>query len=276
MPCFGQLKCSPKKWLWSGAHTGKFITLCWTNSLVASLLWRGIVTVYFLSNLIYNYVVNAGEWEHFPLVYLTRWAELTNNLYALLAFCMVAYHKFKENTRMEQEASHCLKFIGFLWEVQSTIAIFITISYYTLLTVSWEYTSVNVHLSSSIIMVIDLVMIGMPRKFYHVWAAQIYVTTYVIANAGIWLACGEVVYPVLDWEKHDVRTVGIVFGVVFVALPILHGGLCILAIARDFLVSKLKGSGVPNTCGSLAVAEFDNHGYTRDKICVLDLTQKFG
>ena len=179
MTCLDQLRCSRENWLWCGTTTSQFITLRWNDNLGLSVLWRLVTLVYFLSHLAYNYymycMVDYEDWDAFPLAYLTKWTELTNCFYALLSFWLVVCYALKrDRSCMEQEASVWLKFLGFLWEVQSTITLAVAVMYYALVKVIWKYTSINTHLTTGIIIAIDLFMIRTPRKLYHVWAPQIY------------------------------------------------------------------------------------------------------
>ena len=159
-----KLKCSCEDWPWSRATSEQFVALWWSNSLTASLIWRSLVFGYFVFHLIYNYYINT--WEICPLAYLTNWGELTNTIYALLSFSLVAHYRL-QSISLGTVSSYTLKFTAFLWEVQSTIAIMITVLYYTLDNVFWTYSAINLHLSNSIITLIDLFMIDMPRECFH-------------------------------------------------------------------------------------------------------------
>ena len=243
MGYFEKLRCSRKNVLWSEATTDQFIMLCWTSNPIASIFWRAVVALHFLSHMVHNYYMiyapdSGVTLKAFLLAFLTQWGELCNNIYAITSVCVVVYCKFNKNISMEQEAPNYLKFVGFLWEIQSTVAITITVVYFALLKVKWTYFSINLHLINSVVTVIDMFMIGTPKKFYHVWLPQILAIGYIITNASIWMASDKIIYPAINWGTDTAKSVGIAFFVVCLVVPILHGFLCLLTVLRDFLISK--------------------------------------
>ena len=79
---------------------------------------------------------------------------------------------------------------GFLFEVMSTISVAITILYYAVDNVTWQYSSIYVHLLNAVFTILDYWMVATPPLFYHFWASSLFATVYIIVNVIIWATSG--------------------------------------------------------------------------------------
>merc|ERR1712071_257322 len=138
--------------LFTGASSGEFTLLEWSDSIKMSLIWRSAFLAYFVGTFIYNYVIiTMGCNCTFALAYFTRWGELANLIYAIVSFAAVIV-AIKKNRSPSEPNTTLESFSGFLMELSSTASIAVMILYYSTASlpsdtleenVTWTFGSLN-------------------------------------------------------------------------------------------------------------------------------------
>ena len=92
--------------------------------------------------------------------------------------------------------------------------------------------------------ILDQMMTNRPWHLFKAWSSLPIPFIYLIFNLIYWAAGGtnndgdDWVYPVLKWGEEPGMAVLVMFMAV-VALPVIHGGFCLITMARDRLYRKI-------------------------------------
>ncbi|XP_051159727.1 protein rolling stone-like isoform X2 [Leptopilina boulardi] len=146
------------------------------------------------------------------------------------------------------ELSPLLKSYWFLYVVTCTLALSVTIIYWSVIynpqIHSVDILNILLHVFNSILMIVDMCMVKIPIFLFSAWWCLIVALLYVLFSI-IYYAAGGVdklgnhfIYAILDWKK-PMRTV-IVCLVVTIFLLIVHGVFCLLAKLADRTCSRRK------------------------------------
>lgn len=138
-----------------------------------------------------------------------------------------------------------------LFLLGTELAIVITILYWSLLyRPGYTVTGVdfNTHGTQSIVSIIELLISGVPIRFYHFYFTQIFAGVYVVFS-GIYFVAGgtnvrgtkRYIYSVLDYGENPGLAVGLALGVIIVLLPIVHFVFYLIYIARYWIVYLIYG-----------------------------------
>lgn len=239
--------------LFTGASSGEFTLLEWSDSIKMSLIWRSAFLAYFVGTFIYNYVIIAmGCNCTFPLAYFTRWGELANLIYAIVSFATVMV-AIKKNRSPSEPNTTLETFSGFLMELSSTASIAVMILYYSTASlpsdtleenVAWTFGSLNVHMFMVVLHLIDSFSIRVRRRIGHFWLSSTFMLCYVIVNFAIFVITLVRFNKALDWMMRPELAAGIGIGAAVLGMPILHAVWCLLTLFRVKVSDKVKMVGV--------------------------------
>ena len=208
-----------------------FLTNWGFLSFNAHLIWSTVVsTVDFCREFIccrQSYIESdAGE---------TRSTAYEHDLETPTGCCGRSYNKIKWY--------HMIQWALFV--IGTEIAVAITIVYWPLIynpNDSIDGIRFNTHGTQAIVAVIELLAAGVPIRFYHFYFSMIFGATFVVFS-GIYYAAGGTnlagdpfIYSVLDYGNSPGGAVGIIFGVVFLLLPIVHVLFYLAYVARYWVV----------------------------------------
>ena len=105
----------------------------------------------------------------------------------------------------------------------------------------------NTHGSQGIISVIELLITGVPIRFYHFYFTQIFGSVYVVFT-GIYHAAGGTnvsdnpyIYSILDYGERPGSATGLVLGVILVFLPIIHFLFYLIYVTRYWALYMIYG-----------------------------------
>jgi len=134
--------------------------------------------------------------------------------------------------------------------ITGTMHLFITLAYW--ITVypnrSGEHLNeigVNTHLIPGLYILMDVWVSATPRRLLHAYWPMLFVCCYLTFNFTYYLAGGldylgrPAIYPSMDWTKPG-STIPLMFVMVLVLMPLLHGVICTLYAARVKLWRILK------------------------------------
>ncbi|XP_078595515.1 protein rolling stone-like [Branchiostoma floridae x Branchiostoma japonicum] len=234
-PC--REECSPRL---SYHDRSVFSRSPWCSGQVAFVLYRtlmALVTVTILMFLLCNYYITEG-WVRWP-VYLTNWCFSILTLHTVVAmavsvmeYCRSDYTEFSETTGGENVATNSLtwyhKAHWILHSTSITMALLVTTLYWAFDKRELVPSSINEHITNSIIAVLDLFVSGTPVRIFHmvypVAFAMAYAAFYVIYwAAGGTGKSGEVVlYKLWDFESDPKTAIAYMVLLVFVAIPFFH------------------------------------------------------
>lgn len=183
---------------------------------------------------LYEYLGYGVLW----LIYATNWMATLLWVHLVLAcLAMVVAMRTSDsglNGHRESKVASCVGVAS--WIVRDTVApaaVMVTLLYWMLLFSIFRYTTfvdVHLHLISAIIILADLWLSHLPYWLLHFPAPMAYLCTYILF-ASIYYAAGgkapkekDYIYPWLDFGRLGV-TIPIIFLVLFVIFPLVHGSL---------------------------------------------------
>ena len=143
---------------------------------------------------------------------------------------------------------HMIQWALFL--IGTEVAVFLTILYWPLLyrpDIPISGVNFNTHGTQGIISVIELLITGVPIRFYHFYFTQTFGAVYVIFSA-IYFAAGGTnvrgrpyIYSVLDYGSDPGSSTGLVLGVVLAFLPVIHFLFYLIYVARYWILYLIYG-----------------------------------
>ena len=132
-----------------------------------------------------------------------------------------------------------------LFAIGTEIAVAITIIYWPLIyNPSNPVNGVrfNTHGTQGIVAVVEVLIAGVPVRFYHFYFTMIFGAVFVVFS-GIYYAAGGTnlggdpfIYSILDYGNNSGGTVGVIFAVVFLLLPIVHIFFYLAYVARYWII----------------------------------------
>ncbi|XP_051159726.1 protein rolling stone-like isoform X1 [Leptopilina boulardi] len=190
--------------------------------------------------------------NHLWGIYLTNW-DLVLGLMQSFFGALIVTRRWKlqkccDFNAINLELSPLLKSYWFLYVVTCTLALSVTIIYWSVIynpqIHSVDILNILLHVFNSILMIVDMCMVKIPIFLFSAWWCLIVALLYVLFSI-IYYAAGGVdklgnhfIYAILDWKK-PMRTV-IVCLVVTIFLLIVHGVFCLLAKLADRTCSRRK------------------------------------
>ena len=137
-----------------------------------------------------------------------------------------------------------------LFMIGAELAVVLTLLYWALL-YDPEFpisgVNFNTHGSQGIISVVELLITGVPIRFYHFYFTQIFAAVYVVFT-GIYHAAGGTntmdkpyIYSILNYGDSPGFATGLIFGVILVLLPIIHFLFYLVYVARYWALYLIYG-----------------------------------
>lgn len=248
------------------------------------LVYRWVIATFFFVWLVLAglYPANGGP-KYF--IFLTNWAFLAFNAHLVWSAIVTSIDFFREfvccrqqyidlgETRslayerdLEAPAGccgrhynriswyHMIQWAVFMIGVELAVAI--TLLYWPLLYDSRFAISgvnFNTHGSQGIIAVLELLISGVPIRFYHFYYNQIFASVYAVFT-GVYYAAGGTntnndpyIYRILDYGSTPGFSTGLVLAVILVFLPIVHFAFHLVYIARYWLIYLIYGKRASST-----------------------------
>ncbi|XP_046603859.1 protein rolling stone-like [Neodiprion virginianus] len=197
-------------------------------------------------------------------IYLTHWDLVLGVSQAFLGAILVSRRRNQERrSSFDVDALTLGKIERMYWvlyTVTSSLAICVTITYWGAIydprIHAKDPLNFMLHLFNTILMLVDLLVVGVPLRFEHVWWALACVVLYVIFTIFYYLAGGldkhgyHYIYKILDWEQPGRTTLVCLGGFAF--LVIVHCILCSLARLRVYVRAKAVGTMATATISQTA------------------------
>ena len=143
-----------------------------------------------------------------------------------------------------------------LFMIGAELAVVLTILYWLLLYdpgTSVSGVNFNTHGSQGIISVIELLITGVPIRFYHFYFTQIFASVYVVFTGIYYAASGTntigkpYIYSILNYGDNPGSATGLVLGVILVFLPIIHFLFYLIYVARYWALYLIYGKRSSST-----------------------------
>ncbi|XP_013099839.1 uncharacterized protein LOC106082070 [Stomoxys calcitrans] len=241
-------------------HRHNFYLCQWqrnTQVRIIYLFYRWITAIICLAALVCSLLDIGRTDEHFEnhyakwWIYLTHWGLLFCTVQAWLAAMIVTQGMMVEREDFElmrQAKKSKLHYLYWIIYTCATVYAFIITMCYWLLVHDPEVHKVDtlnimVHVLNSIIMLIDLAIVGHPIKLSHVYFTTGIGLAYAIFTGIYFLAGGTdrknetAIYPMLDWRKPGKAIIVTVCAIIFVF--VVHFVCFLLYRARVWLFTKL-------------------------------------
>lgn len=242
------------------------------------VLYRWVIALYFFGWLFAAgfYPLNGGP-KFF--IFITNWGFLAFNAYVIWAAIVTTIDFFREFVCCRQQYAeigetrvlayehdleaptgccgkdynkicwyHMIQWVLFLFGTE--LAVVITILNWSLLHRPGSPISgvnFNTHGTQAIVSVIELLISGIPIRFYHFYFTPIFGGVYVIFT-GIYFVAGgtnvigrQYIYSVLNYGANPGMAVGLALGVVLGFVPVVHFVFHLVYIARYWIVYLIYG-----------------------------------
>ncbi|XP_037813869.1 uncharacterized protein LOC119604997 [Lucilia sericata] len=241
-------------------HRHNFYLCQWqrnTQVRIIYLFYRWITAIICLAALVCSLLDIGRTDERFEnhyakwWIYLTHWGLLFCTVQAWLAAMivtqgmMVEREDFELMRQAKKSKLHLLYWV--LYTCATVYAFIITMCYWLLVhdpeIHKIDTLNIMVHVLNSIIMLIDLAIVGHPIKLSHVYFTTGIGLAYAIFTGVYFLAGGTdrklqvAIYPMLDWTKPGKAIIVTVCAIIFVF--IVHFCCFLLYRARVWLFTKL-------------------------------------
>ncbi|XP_061399974.1 uncharacterized protein LOC133335679 [Musca vetustissima] len=241
-------------------HRHNFYLCQWqrnTQVRIIYLFYRWITAIICLAALVCSLLDIGRTDEHFEnhyakwWIYLTHWGLLFCTVQAWLAAMIVTQGMMVEREDFElmrQAKKSKLHYLYWIIYTCATVYAFIITMCYWLLVHDPEVHKIDtlnimVHVLNSVIMLIDLAIVGHPIKLSHVYFTTGIGLAYAIFTGIYFLAGGtdrkneKAIYPMLDWRKPGKAIIVTVCAIIFVF--VVHFLCFLLYRARVWLFTKL-------------------------------------
>ena len=259
------------------------------------LVYRWVMVVFFFVWLVQSglYPLNGGV-KYF--IFLTNWAFMAFNAHLVCSAIVTSVDFFREFVCCRQQYIdlgetrslvyerdleaptgccgrhynriswyHMIQWAFFMTGVELAIAI--TILYWPLLynpDRAISGVNFNTHGSQGIIAAIDLLISGVPIRFYHFYFTQTFTAVYAVFT-GIYHAAGGTntfgrpyIYSILNYGDNPGFAIGLVLAVILVFLPIVHVVLHLVYVARYWLLYLIYGKRTSSTDRAVLEEEKSN------------------
>ncbi|XP_033736161.1 protein rolling stone-like [Pecten maximus] len=215
--------------------------LAWTSFWSLYHLAWIIVEIYWASTddqndaLFFIYLTNLG----YILLVSFTWLDLAAVIYFIL--------------KIKKDGDQCC--MPLLWKVNwilynmaMTIAIIVVVVYWILLASSFGPGSINKHLINGVIALLYVSFTAKPSRILHFYQPLIFGFVYTVFSVIYFAAGGGNVYEVLDWSKPG-SALALTLPLVFIAVPLVHLGICGIYYARLEIWRRCSHSADVNPTG---------------------------
>lgn len=216
-----------------------FIFGCWGTIIICSIFEIGS----------YRPEGKRKTW----VIYLTHWDLILGVGHSALGAILVSRRlylqrqaTFDPDTMRLGKIEHVY---WFLYTVTSSVALGVTILYWVAVYDPKIHTkdplNFMLHLINSVLILVDLIIVGVPLRFKHFWRPLSCVLIYSVFTFIYYWAGGldkngyHFIYKILNWQKPG-KTVLVCLGG-FVFITIVHCVLCAMALLRAYVRTKATG-----------------------------------
>ncbi|CAC5414780.1 unnamed protein product [Mytilus coruscus] len=197
----------------------KILYPIWTTFwLVYHLVWFGLEPYFVLS---------AEEEPSDYFIYFTNWGYVLLGL-SNLTDCIVTWYVYcrrkdiVENVKDEIGMPWYIQLVWFLFETSNSIAISITVGFYSALELSTNPASIEFHAINSVYVILNLLVCAKVINLFHVIYPMIFFIVYIIFTIIYQLGFEEnPIYSILDWNETFPTAVAVAV-LIFVGIPIAH------------------------------------------------------
>ncbi|PZC75543.1 hypothetical protein B5X24_HaOG205970 [Helicoverpa armigera] len=220
----------------------------WPLLLIRALIMIGCVGTVISSLVIMGSDMGAGHW----FIFMTHWGLLVNTVASVLAFSVSLAELIKGEDSTPPTLVKCY---WLCYNTAITIAFFITIFYWSLLTdvVEGDYAlnkvlDVFIHGINSVLMFFLLATARHPHRLMHFYIPVLFGIIYMIFSIIYYFAGGlspfgtNWIYPMLDWSKPG-ETVLMVVGTAILII-VIHLIVTAMTVGRDALTKKYRDTTV--------------------------------
>ena len=235
------------------------------------VVYRCTLSFYFLVWLVYNISTahsNGSTEKHFS--FLTNWSFLVWNIYLFVSAISVSINQLRrhqcclrKNTHSRPTINHCCctcicshdkttvcdKLSWLLFTISSELAVAVTILYWSLQSTGDTFPSdpganVHVHLVNGCVAVLDVWIAGFPIHIFHFLYTFLFMSSYAVFNQVQYatnntITLKEKSYPIFDYGSKHGLAVGVVFGISFGLLPLVHAIFIFQYLCRNWITTQL-------------------------------------
>ncbi|XP_052089885.1 protein rolling stone-like [Mytilus californianus] len=214
------------------------------------LLCTTVFLIYHLSWLCYDIYVHVENKETDDELYFTK---LPNWSYTLLItssnlidfICTLSIHcRRKDILHQSKDEAVAMPWYSQLnwlfFEISNTIAVIITIGFYSFLKPVGTPLALEYHVINSVYVLLSFFICSKPVRVLHFIYPEIYMGIYIVFSVIYQLGGNNpAIYSILDWNQ-PVRAMYTVLAVICVAVPIVHMTFFGLHIFRDRIYKCCK------------------------------------
>ncbi|XP_064609916.1 protein rolling stone-like [Liolophura sinensis] len=209
----------------------------WPIPPVVYLLFRWATASYLAGVKIYT----ATFWHYgLHFIFLTNWTYLVLSVsFVFRAVTSTVFYvrskKLDHTGEITQASHHIFSWRTsyaqwILYNVSTTASLLVTIAFWIAIYHGEpiQFVNFNVHAINSVIVLLDLAITAHPVRLYHVYQPVLYVLVYGLFYIIYWAAGGvdphgnHYIYKVLDWGRNPGSAAGLSFGLVCLAVPLIH------------------------------------------------------
>ncbi|XP_061187093.1 uncharacterized protein LOC133195254 [Saccostrea echinata] len=171
-------------------------------------VWTTFWALYHLLNLLLMPYYST-EWPNtlaWPL-YLTNLGYAVLGIFSISDCIFTIYVHIKRPDILSGSASESpwyLQFVWCLYNINNVVALTISVSYYGLLTVSFDPPSIITHMINAFFTFANILVCAKPTKLLHAYQPLLFSAAYLILSLIYYAAGGSAIYSVLDWNNLSV------------------------------------------------------------------------
>uniref|UniRef100_F6V951 Protein rolling stone-like n=2 Tax=Ciona intestinalis TaxID=7719 RepID=F6V951_CIOIN len=202
-----------KHFWYTDVEAEKFQRIQWTPNRWIHLAYRGFMFAYTIGWLIGAYVVNTTSTVY---QFISNWTEVVMNLYFLIAFLVSIYGVATRGKAPSKGPLRWFHIINWWMFNVATVAAFnVTIFYWALIgrtrTAERNLRPVTFHLhvTNSILMLIDIFMVAFPVRLLHFFYAPLYGVVYILFMLILhWTNVNSAIYAAVNWSTSPATSAG--------------------------------------------------------------------
>nr|XP_002127130.1 protein rolling stone-like [Ciona intestinalis] len=255
-----------KHFWYTDVEAEKFQRIQWTPNRWIHLAYRGFMFAYTIGWLIGAYVVNTTSTVY---QFISNWTEVVMNLYFLIAFLVSIYGVATRGKAPSKGPLRWFHIINWWMFNVATVAAFnVTIFYWALIgrtrTAERNLRPVTFHLhvTNSILMLIDIFMVAFPVRLLHFFYAPLYGVVYILFMLILhWTNVNSAIYAAVNWSTSPATSAGYSIAAVIVLPIVLHAivfglyHLRALIARRTVLKGEQSGDGATAQFGEVELGK---------------------
>lgn len=223
--------------------------------------YRWMLVLYFLIWLVLA-GTSQGNGKYF--IYLTNWAHISYNTYLIIAALSTTWRIISTHWNSAREGQTVSVHNDYLsiaepsdyWNLQNNrlswyqmvhwvfysigneLALCIMILYWSFLYRGEDVDGVNAntHLLNGVLSLVDMWISGLPINFLHVIYILVFSAVYSVFSGLYFIATGDIIYSVLDYESNAGAAVGLYLALTFLLLPLVHLLVYLMYLGKQWVV----------------------------------------